>query len=104
MAAHQLEGKRRCAVAAEEAARVAWACGVLRMGLTPKVSGAGRSAATEGHQQGPRQWRSLGPCWRPLDRPVRLVVRRHSGLKGAAGRLFAEHSNVRPLPSQRLWL
>ena len=44
-------------------------------GLTPKVSGAGRSAATEGYQQGPGQWRSHGPCWRPLDRPVRLVDR-----------------------------
>ncbi len=42
-------------------------------GLTPKVSGAGRSVATEGYQQGPGQWRSHGPCWRPLDRPVRLV-------------------------------
>ena len=40
--------------------------------LTPKVSGAARSAATEGHQQGPGQWRSHGPCWRPLDRPVRV--------------------------------
>ena len=40
-------------LAAEEAARMALACCVLRMGLTPKVSGAGRSAATAGHQQSP---------------------------------------------------
>ena len=38
--AHQLGGKNECATAAEEAARVAWACGVLRMGLTPKFRGA----------------------------------------------------------------
>lgn len=35
--------------------------------LTLKVSSAARSAATEGHQKGPGQWRSHGPCWRPLD-------------------------------------
>lgn len=57
--------------AAEKAARMACACGEFSIGLTPKVSGAVRSAATEGHQQGPGQWRSHGPCWRPLDRPVR---------------------------------
>ncbi len=30
----------RTPVATEEVARVAWACGVLRMGLTPKFRGA----------------------------------------------------------------
>ncbi len=38
--AHQLVGKNECATAAEEAARVAFARGVFREGLTPKVSGA----------------------------------------------------------------
>ena len=74
MPAHQPGGKKECATAAEEAARVALARGVFREGLTPKLSGAVRSAATEGHQQGPRQWRSLGPCWRPLERPVRRWI------------------------------
>ena len=36
MPAHQLGGKNECATAAEEAARVAFACGVFREGLTPK--------------------------------------------------------------------
>ena len=43
-------------------------------GLTPKVSGAGAEGV--GHRQGPGKWRSHGPCWRPLDRPVRRRVRR----------------------------
>ncbi len=40
MPAQKLEGKSRCAVAAEEAARMALASGVFREGLTTKVSGA----------------------------------------------------------------
>ena len=40
MPAHQFGGKNEYATAAEEAARVALACGVLRMGLTPKFRGA----------------------------------------------------------------
>ena len=39
--AHPLVGKNECATAAEEAARMAFARGVFREGLTPKVSGAG---------------------------------------------------------------
>ena len=40
MPAHQLGGKNERATAAEEAARVALACGVFREGLTPKFRGA----------------------------------------------------------------
>jgi cation diffusion facilitator CzcD-associated flavoprotein CzcO len=50
MPAHQPGGKNECATAAEEAARVALACGVFREGLTPKFTGGhakhGRPCAT----------------------------------------------------------
>ena len=39
MPAHPLVGKNECATAAEEAARVAYASGVLREGLTLKLTG-----------------------------------------------------------------
>jgi len=45
--AHQPGGKKECAAAAEEAARVALACGVFREGLTLAVSRAG-VRSTEG--------------------------------------------------------
>ena len=49
----------QCSAAAEEAARVAWACDVLREGLTTKVSGAGapkvRRAPTQAMKM-PKAW------------------------------------------------
>ncbi len=49
----RLARMNQCSAAAEEAARVALASGVFREGLTLKVSGAGRSEASAGHQQSP---------------------------------------------------
>ena len=63
--------KQRAGAAAEEAARVAWACGVLRMGLTPEVTGAGGrrpQGTTMGHEHA--EGMAHG-CVR-VDRPVRL--------------------------------
>jgi len=52
MPAHRIGGKNECATAAEEAARVAFASGVFREGLTTKVSGAGARQGG-GHQHWP---------------------------------------------------
>ena len=52
MPTHQLGGKNECATAAEEAARVAFASGVFREGLTTKVTGAGAREGG-GYNQGP---------------------------------------------------
>src|SRR3989344_2478457 len=57
----RLGGKNLCFAAAEEAARVANASGVLREGLTPEVRCAGAK----------RRVPTGSACWRQLDQPVR---------------------------------
>ena len=62
MPAHQLGGKNECATAAEEAARVAFACGVFSRGPNAQVQGRALGAAEASAGGGVPCNAQLGRC------------------------------------------